>query len=179
MILRKALHRSSLYKQFDIVFLDCPPFINLCCSNALAASDTILIPVTPSPKAIERVPPLLRRVIEVRATGVNPELNVLGVVVNRTAGRALSPREEDMFVNLSDESIHVYGQAVDRFDTVIQQRVAVQNAEDQFEPLEEGSPLRKNFEVLAEEFIGRLRIGEPRHRSRGMHGHSARSGEMS
>lgn len=63
----------------------------------------VLIPVTPSPKAIERVPPLLRRVVEIRANGVNPELNVLGVVVNRSEGKALSPREEDLFVNLPDE----------------------------------------------------------------------------
>ena len=106
--------------------------------------------------------PLLRRVVEVRANGVNPELNVLGVVVNRTEGKALSPREEDLFVNLPDECHAVFGANVYRFDTVVQQRVAIQNTEDQFEAPEEGQPLRKNFEVLVQEFINRLVLGEPR-----------------
>jgi cellulose biosynthesis protein BcsQ len=162
MILRKALHRHSVYHKFDVVLLDCPPLLNLCCSNALAASDSVLIPVTPSPKAIERVTPLLRRVVEIRANGVNPELNVLGIVVNRTENKAMSPREEDLFVNLPDECQKVFNAPVDRFDTVVQQRVAIQNTEDQFEPPGEGQPLRKNFEVLAQEFITRLKLGEPR-----------------
>ncbi len=162
MILRKALHRKGLYKRFDVILMDCPPLLNLCCSNALAASDEVLIPVTPSPKAIERVTPLLRRVVEVRANGVNPELNVLGVVVNRTEGRDLSPREEDLFVNLPDECRQVFGAPVQRFDTIVQQRVAIQNTEDQFEAPGEGHPLRKTFEVLAQEFIKRLALGEPR-----------------
>ncbi len=64
MILRRALHRGPVYRRFDIVLMDCPPLINLCCANALAASDYVLAPVTPSLKAIERVPPLLQRVLE-------------------------------------------------------------------------------------------------------------------
>jgi cellulose biosynthesis protein BcsQ len=162
MLLRKALHRAGVYKRFDVVLMDCPPLLNLCCSNALAASDTILIPVTPSPKAIERVPALLGRVNEFLNTGVNPDLKVLGVVVNRTEGRSLSPREEDLFVNLPDECMAVYGQVIDRFDTVVQQRVAVQNTEDEFQAPPAGHPLRVTFEALSEEFVSRLKMGPPR-----------------
>ena len=162
MILRSALHKKGLYKRFDVILMDCPPLLNLCCSNALAASDDVLIPVTPSPKAIERVSPLLRRVVEVRANGVNPELNVLGVVINRTAGRDLSPREKDLFVNLPDQCQAVFGTTVDRFDTIIQQRVAIQDTEGEFKAPDDGHPLRQTFEELAEEFIKRIGLGEPR-----------------
>ena len=50
MILRRALHAPGLYRRFDVVLLDCPPLINLCCANALAASDYVLTPVVPSVK---------------------------------------------------------------------------------------------------------------------------------
>jgi len=156
MILRRALHARGLYKRFDVILLDCPPMVNLCCANALAASDYVLTPVTPSLKSIERVSPLLKRVLEVRENGVNSKLNALGVVVNRTEGRSLSPREEDLFVNLPDECVSVFGEEVYRFDTVVQNRVAVQNAEEYFEPPEDGHPLRVTFEALAEEFHKRL-----------------------
>jgi cellulose biosynthesis protein BcsQ len=156
MILRRALHTRGLSKKFDVILLDCPPLINLCCANALAASDYVLTPVTPSLKAIERVTPLLKRVMEVRENGVNPKLTPLGVVVNRVEGRALSPREEDLFVNLPDECVSVYQETVYRFDTVIQQRVAVQESEGCFEPPTEGHPLLVTFEALAEEFVKRL-----------------------
>jgi cellulose biosynthesis protein BcsQ len=156
MILRRALHAKGLYKKFDVILLDCPPLINLCCANALAASDSILIPVTPSLKAIERVTPLLRRVTEIHENGVNPKLGVLGLVVNRTDGRELSPREQDLFVTLPDECISTFGSDVHRFDTIIQQRVAIQASEDYFEPPAEDHPLRTTFEALAEEFVKKL-----------------------
>jgi hypothetical protein len=50
----------------------------------------------------------------------------------------------------------VYGSDVDQFDTVIQQRIAVRDGEECFTPPEESHPLRKAFELLAEEFIKRL-----------------------
>lgn len=156
MILRRALHARGLYKKFDVILLDCPPLINLCCANALAASDSILIPVTPSLKALERVPPLLKRVAEIHENGVNPKLDVLGLVVNRTDGRDLSPREQDLFVTLPDECISTFGRDVYRFDNVIQQRVAIQSSEDYFEAPSEGHPLRTAFEALAEEFVKKL-----------------------
>ena len=36
--------------------IDSTPIFNTCCVNALAASDYLIIPVTPSKKAAERVP---------------------------------------------------------------------------------------------------------------------------
>ena len=156
MILRKAIHRAGVYKKFDVVLMDCPPLLNLCCANALAASDYVLTPVTPSVKAIERVPPLLERLREIQRNGVNTELRPLGVVVNRTEGRALTPNEQRLLFELPRQTHAVYGSPIDLFDTTVQQRTAVRDGEEYFTPPDEAHPLRTTFEALAEEFINRL-----------------------
>lgn len=175
MVLRKALHAKGLYKRFDVILLDCPPLVNLCCTNALAASDYVLTPVTPSQKAIERVTPLLARIQEINANGVNPKLKPLGLVVNRTERSDLTPRESDHFVTLPDQCASVYGSGVYRFDTTIQQRVAVETGEENFTAPDGSHPLRDTFERLAEEFLKQLppecrRPGERARRARANEG---------
>src|SRR5262249_36959253 len=148
MILRKALHARGLAKRFDVVLIDCPPFLNLCCANALAASDYVLTPVMPSLKSVERITPLLRRVMEGKA-GANPDLKVLGVVVNSTQERDLTPKERDLLFNLPRRCLDVYGMDVYQFDTTIPQRVVVREGEVAFAAPDEKNPLRKTFEALA------------------------------
>ena len=90
-LLRKALHQRRVTRLFDIVLLDCPPLFNTCCVNALAASDYVLIPVTPSNKATERVPLLLDR-LKGLCRVINPELQVAGVLSTGPAARQLVDR---------------------------------------------------------------------------------------
>jgi cellulose biosynthesis protein BcsQ len=154
MILRKALHRETQYRRFDVVLMDCPPIINLCCANALAASDYVLTPITPSLKAIERVTPLLRRITEVQAT-VNKDLRPLGVVVNNTRRAELTNQESDLLVSLPEQCLKVYGHDVYRFDTVVPSRTAVRDAEQEF-GAEMDPEVSKTFDALADEFLTRL-----------------------
>jgi cellulose biosynthesis protein BcsQ len=155
MVLRRALHAKGLANKFDVVLLDCPPLINLGCANALAASDFVLVPVTPNTKAIERVTPLLHRVLEVKATGVNPDLNVLGVVTNRTQEKDLSPKELDLLKDLPDKCYDIMKHDVYQFETHVPQRAYIRDHEDAFEP-PAGEPVGTVFETLAEEFVKQL-----------------------
>ncbi|VTT97942.1 Chromosome partitioning protein ParA OS=Gluconobacter morbifer G707 GN=GMO_19480 PE=4 SV=1: CbiA [Gemmataceae bacterium] len=155
MILRRALHARGMSKRFDVILMDCPPLLNLCCANALAASDYVLTPVMPSVKSVERVTPLLRRVMEVKAE-VNPDLKMLGLVVNGTQEKNLTPKEQDLLRNLPQQCLDVYGSDVYQFDTSIQQRVVIREGEYAFEAPDGRHPLRTTFEALAEEFIKRL-----------------------
>ena len=155
MVLRRALHAKGLANRFDVVLLDCPPLVNLCCANALAASDFLLAPVTPNTKAIERVTPLLHRVLEVRATGVNPDLNVLGVVTNRTQEKDLTPKEQDLLRDLPQKCYDILKQDVYQFDTHVPQRTYLRDHEDAFEAPTD-TPVGTVFEALAEEFVKRL-----------------------
>jgi len=156
MILRKALHRPAVYRKFDVVLMDCPPIINLCCANALAASDYVLTPVTPSLKAIERVPPLINRVMQVRAE-VNQDLKMLGIVVNNTRQqKGLTPQEADLLLTLPEQCLTVYGNPVKQFDTSIPGRVSVRDQEQEFDSPGEDPVIRDAFEQLAMEFIKEL-----------------------
>jgi cellulose biosynthesis protein BcsQ len=158
MTLRRALHAKGLTNRFDLVLLDCPPLINLCCANALAASDFVLVPVTPNTKAIERVTPLLHRVLEIRQEGVNPNLNVLGVVTNRTQEKDLTPKEQDLLRDLPQKCYDILKQDVYQFDTHVPQRAYIRDHEDAFEPPTDASVMTV-FEALAEEFVKRLPDG--------------------
>ncbi len=76
--MKEALDRSA--KDYDIIFIDCPPSLNLITLNALIASHAIIIPLQPEFYALEGVSSLLQTVEAVRAR-FNPGLDVQGVVL--------------------------------------------------------------------------------------------------
>ncbi len=73
---------------FDYIFIDCPPSLGLLSVNALCAATDVLIPVQAEYYAMEGLSQLLSTIQQVRA-GLNPSLNLLGVVItlydNRTS----------------------------------------------------------------------------------------------
>jgi cellulose biosynthesis protein BcsQ len=155
MLLRRGLHRMGLKKKYDLVLLDCPPLINLCCINALAASDYVVVPVTPSRKALERVPPLLGRVREI-IEEVNRDLSVLGVVANRTQWKDdMTPTERDLWKELPRNCQEVFPQPIHRFDTFLPHRVTIRDAEANFPPHHDEDILSR-IDKLAAEVEGRL-----------------------
>jgi chromosome partitioning protein len=74
--LRKVL--SDL--DYDYILIDCPPSLGLLTINALSAADNVLIPVQAEYYALEGLSQLLSVVQQVRK-GLNPDLNILGVVI--------------------------------------------------------------------------------------------------
>jgi chromosome partitioning protein len=76
--LRDLLQPLRLRSQF--VLLDCPPALNLLTVNALAAADSILIPMQCEYLALEGVSALLETVERIRAT-INPGLEMEGIVL--------------------------------------------------------------------------------------------------
>jgi cellulose biosynthesis protein BcsQ/F0F1-type ATP synthase membrane subunit b/b' len=155
MLLRRGLHRRTLKKQYDLVLLDCPPLINLCCINALAASDYVMVPVTPSRKAMERVPPLLGKVREI-IDKVNSDLGVLGIVANRTQWKeSMTPTEKDLWNQLPVHCQDVFAMPVYRFETFLPHRVTIRDAEADFPPAED-QDIPATIDKLAAEVEGRL-----------------------
>ncbi len=74
--LRKALDGA----EFDFILIDCPPSLGLLTVNALTAATDVLIPVQAEYYALEGLSQLLSVVQQVKK-GLNPNLNILGVVV--------------------------------------------------------------------------------------------------
>ena len=66
--------------EFDYVFIDCPPSLGLLTLNALAACDTVLVPLQCEYYALEGLTHLMATIDRVK-NGMNPDLSVEGVVL--------------------------------------------------------------------------------------------------
>ena len=84
MILRDALEVTRSY--YDVIVIDCPPNLGNLTLNALVASDFLLVPCDLSPLALRGLESLLTQSQQVGAR-LNPELDLLGVVITRYDSR--------------------------------------------------------------------------------------------
>lgn len=75
--LRKAL--ESVRDKYDFIFIDCPPSLNQLTVNALAASDSVLVPMQCEYYALEGLTALMDT-IQKLASVVNPTLKIEGVL---------------------------------------------------------------------------------------------------
>lgn len=76
--LREAL--QPVLRDFDNVFIDCPPSLGLLTVNALAAADAVLVPLQCEYYALEGLTHLMATIDRVK-NGMNPGLEVEGVVL--------------------------------------------------------------------------------------------------
>lgn len=65
---------------YDYILIDCPPSFNLLTMNALAAAQSVLVPLQCEFFALEGLSQLLETVNQVRQT-VNPSLDIQGIVL--------------------------------------------------------------------------------------------------
>lgn len=71
---------DSIRDQYDYIFIDCPPSLSLLTVNALAASDSVLVPVQCEYYAMEGLGQL-KRTISLIKQRLNPELSIEGYLL--------------------------------------------------------------------------------------------------
>jgi chromosome partitioning protein len=77
--LKQALAASDA-SVFDYILIDCPPSFNLLTMNAMAAAQSVLVPLQCEFFALEGLSQLLETVSQVQQT-VNPDLDIQGIVL--------------------------------------------------------------------------------------------------
>ena len=82
--LEKAL--QPLKSQYDIIFIDCPPSLELLTLNGLCAADAILVPVQCEYYALEGLSDLMSTLRMVKRR-MNPRLEIFGVALTMFDGR--------------------------------------------------------------------------------------------
>lgn len=77
---------STVREKYDYIFIDCPPSLGLITINALAASDTVLVPIQCEYFALEGLSQLMASVRQVKRL-YNPTLEIEGIVLTMYDGR--------------------------------------------------------------------------------------------
>ncbi|MDE2028931.1 MAG: ParA family protein [Alphaproteobacteria bacterium] len=122
--MKDALDRST--KDYDVVFIDCPPSLNLITLNALIASHAIMIPLQPEFYALEGMTSLLQTVEAVRAR-FNPSLDIQGVVLT------MYDRRNSLSDAVARDVRAYFGDKV--YETVIPRNVRVSEAPSYGKPV--------------------------------------------
>ncbi len=113
LLLKDALRVTRTF--YDVIVIDCPPNLGNLTVNGLVAADQVLIPCDPSPLALGGVHALVDAIRGV--SRLNPEIDVLGVLLTRVDGRTTILNEA-----ILNEVEGVYGEAV------IPVRIGINNA---------------------------------------------------
>ena len=83
-LLKKAM--TGITSQYEKIIIDCPPSLGLLTLNALAAADSVLIPIQCEYYALEGLGQLINTISLVQK-GINPRLTIEGVLLTMFDGR--------------------------------------------------------------------------------------------
>lgn len=83
-VLKKAL--DTVKDNYDLIFIDCPPSLELLTLNGLCAADSILVPVQCEYYALEGLSDLMTTLRTVKKR-LNPTLEIFGVALTMYDGR--------------------------------------------------------------------------------------------
>ena len=144
-LLRDAL--DSLRDQYDFIFIDCPPSLELLTLNALCAADAILVPVQAEYYALEGLSDLMNTIRLVRR-GLNPRLELEGVLLTMFDGRT------NLALQVAEEVKHYFPGKV--YATVIPRNVRLSEAPSHGKPItayDRSSRGAEAYTTLAAEFL--------------------------
>jgi chromosome partitioning protein len=151
--LKLALQSIAESGRYEVILIDCPPSLGILTLNAFASANFLLVPLQCEYYALEGISMITRLWNQLRESGVNPNLELLGVVMTMFDGRT----------NLSHQVVSEvrqhFGDQV--FDTVIPRTTRLAEAPSFGKPIlhyDKYSAGSAAYEVLAEEVAKRLGI---------------------
>jgi chromosome partitioning protein len=148
---RMALEPVALSQQFDYVLIDCPPSLGILTLNAFTAAAGVLVPLQCEYYALEGISILNRVMAQLHENGVNPHLDLAGVVMTMYDGRTKLSQQV-----VSEVREH-FGERV--FETMIPRSTRLAEAPSFGKPIihyDKYSAGSAAYELLAQEFLARL-----------------------
>ena len=145
--LRNAL--SEVKDNYDYIIIDCPPSLGVLTTNALVASDSVIIPVQCEFFALEGISQLLNTIIMTQ-TRLNPNLKIEGVLLTLLDSRT------NLGLEVVEEVRKFFKDKV--FNTIIPRLIRLVEAPSHGEPINEYDPTSRAAEAymnLAKEVIDR------------------------
>ena len=152
--LRKAL--AEVQKDYDFIFIDCPPSLDLLTLNGLSACDSVLIPVQCEYYALEGLSELISTLKTIRKK-YNPYLDIEGVVFTMFSLRY------NLTIQVVEQVQKYFGNKV--YQTTIPRSIRISEAPSYGQPINFYEPKGKGSEAymdLAIEFVKRNRPHEPK-----------------
>ncbi len=140
-------------QRFDVVLVDCPPSLGVLTLNAFAAADGVVVPLQCEYYALEGISMLNRIMSQLHDTGVNPRLELVGVVMTMYDGRTRLSQQ------VVDEVRQHFAERV--FDTMIPRSTRLAEAPSFGKPIihyDKYSPGAAAYELLAQEVLNRLAL---------------------
>ena len=107
---------ESVKRDYDFILLDCSPSLGMLTINAMAAADTLLIPVQASYLPAKGLEQLLQTVNKVRRQ-INPKLKIEGILLTMVDTRTNDAREISQLIR------NAYGGKIKVYDTEIPRSV--------------------------------------------------------
>ena len=107
---------ESVKRDYDFVLLDCSPSLGMLTINAMAAADTLLIPVQASYLPAKGLEQLLQIVNKVRRQ-INPKLKIEGILLTMVDARTNDAKEVSELIR------NAYGGKIKVYDTEIPRSV--------------------------------------------------------
>jgi chromosome partitioning protein len=137
--------------RYDLVILDCPPSLGVLTLNAFAAADGLLVPLQCEYYSLEGISMIHRLISQLRDAGVNPRLEIFGVLMTMYDARTRLSAQV-----VSEVRQHFGGKV---FETQIPRSTRLAEAPSFGKPIihyDKYSASAAAYDVLAQEVMTRL-----------------------